>query len=92
MSVCTFLPSARPLRLEALKLDRTDPGMVRCCRFRSTRSGAQVLPFSIIIYIPQLSRSLGESMRELRKGISGDVSDKKDEDKKKESDKTDVAA
>ena len=24
--------------------------MVRCCRFRSTCSGAQVLPFSIIIY------------------------------------------
>ncbi len=42
--------------------------------------------------LPQLSRSLGESMRELRKGISGDVSDKKDEDKKKEADKTDVAA
>jgi sec-independent protein translocase protein TatA len=42
--------------------------------------------------LPQLSRSLGEAMRELRKGISGDVSDKKDEDKKKDADKTDVAA
>ena len=45
--------------------------------------------------LPQLSRSLGESMRELRKGLSDDVSDKKDETKKKESDqdkKKDVAS
>jgi sec-independent protein translocase protein TatA len=32
--------------------------------------------------LPQLSRSLGDAMRELRKGISGDVNeDKKDKDK-----------
>jgi sec-independent protein translocase protein TatA len=45
--------------------------------------------------LPQLSRALGESMRELRKGINGDVSDKKNEAKKtpdKEADKKDVAA
>ena len=33
-----------------MKQERTDSGMLRCCRFRSTRSGVQVLPFSIIIY------------------------------------------
>ncbi len=34
--------------------------------------------------LPELSRALGESMRELRKGISGDIGgDKKDEAKKK---------
>lgn len=27
--------------------------------------------------LPELSRSLGESMRELRKGINGDLDDKK---------------
>ena len=39
--------------------------------------------------LPQLSKSLGESMRELRKGISGDGSENKDETKNKqqESDK-----
>jgi sec-independent protein translocase protein TatA len=36
--------------------------------------------------LPQLSRSLGESMREIRKGMSGDVHDeKKTEDKPRES-------
>jgi len=28
--------------------------------------------------LPQLSKSLGESMRELRKGINGDVNENKD--------------
>ena len=37
--------------------------------------------------LPQLSRSLGESMRELRKGISGDVNeDKKSDQPKQEKD------
>ena len=30
--------------------------------------------------LPELSKSLGESMRELRKGISGDLNDDKDKD------------
>lgn len=39
--------------------------------------------------LPQLSRSLGEAMRELRKGISGDVNDgKTNEQKTEQSDKT----
>lgn len=33
--------------------------------------------------LPELSRSLGESMRELRKGLNGDVSDKTNEDQPK---------
>jgi sec-independent protein translocase protein TatA len=33
--------------------------------------------------LPELSKSLGESMRELRKGLTGDVNDKKDEAEKK---------
>ena len=34
--------------------------------------------------LPQLSRSLGESMRELRKGLTGDIKDEpKDEKKEK---------
>jgi hypothetical protein len=45
-----FSRSARRSGTKALKQERTGSGMVRCCRFRSTRSGAQVLPFSIIIY------------------------------------------
>jgi sec-independent protein translocase protein TatA len=32
--------------------------------------------------LPELSRSLGESMRELRKGLNGDIEDKKNEEKK----------
>ena len=32
--------------------------------------------------LPELSRSLGDSMRELRKGINGDVNEVKHEDKK----------
>ncbi len=31
--------------------------------------------------LPELSKSLGESMRELRKGISGDVHENKKEEK-----------
>jgi len=42
--------------------------------------------------LPQLSRSLGESMKELRKGLSGDVNEKKDEAEKKTTDKEDKAA
>jgi sec-independent protein translocase protein TatA len=38
--------------------------------------------------LPELSRSLGESMRELRKGLNGDIEDKKNEEKK-ETDKVD---
>jgi len=34
--------------------------------------------------LPQLSRSLGESMRELRKGLNDDTDNKKDEPKKKD--------
>jgi sec-independent protein translocase protein TatA len=33
--------------------------------------------------LPELSRSLGESMRELRKGLNEDVSDRKNESKPK---------
>jgi sec-independent protein translocase protein TatA len=33
--------------------------------------------------LPELSRSLGESMRELRKGISGDLSETKNENETK---------
>jgi sec-independent protein translocase protein TatA len=37
--------------------------------------------------LPQLSRSLGESMRELRKGVNGDINeDKKTEKPKQEND------
>lgn len=32
--------------------------------------------------LPELSRSLGDSMRELRKGLSGDVNEGKKEDEK----------
>ncbi len=32
--------------------------------------------------LPQLSRSLGESMRELRKGLSGDIKEDSKDDKK----------
>ncbi|KJF18054.1 twin-arginine translocase TatA/TatE family subunit [Acidithrix ferrooxidans] len=44
--------------------------------------------------LPELSRSLGESMRELRKGLSGDIKDDhKDEKKEKTEPKDkDVAA
>lgn len=31
--------------------------------------------------LPELSKSLGESMRELRKGINGDINENKKEDK-----------
>ena len=41
--------------------------------------------------LPQLSRSLGESMRELRKGISGDLNNK-NETEKKEPEEKDAAA
>lgn len=34
--------------------------------------------------LPALSRSLGESMRELRKGVSGNEDEKKNENKKNE--------
>jgi sec-independent protein translocase protein TatA len=34
--------------------------------------------------LPQLSRSLGESMREIRKGINGDIKDEKTETKNPE--------
>jgi len=42
--------------------------------------------------LPQLSRSLGESMKELRKGLNGDVNDDRDAAKKTERDKTDIGA
>jgi sec-independent protein translocase protein TatA len=35
--------------------------------------------------LPELSKSVGQSMKELRKGLSGDVSDKKSEASKDES-------
>lgn len=35
--------------------------------------------------LPELSRSLGESMRELRKGVSGDINENKKEESSKES-------
>ena len=41
--------------------------------------------------LPELSRSIGESMRELRKGVNGSLDDKKDESKK-EADHKDEAA
>jgi sec-independent protein translocase protein TatA len=41
--------------------------------------------------LPELSRSIGESLRELRKGVSGSLDDKKDEPKK-EADHKDEAA
>jgi sec-independent protein translocase protein TatA len=34
--------------------------------------------------LPELSKSLGESMRELRKGVSGDVSDDKNKPEPKD--------
>lgn len=38
--------------------------------------------------LPELSRSLGESMRELRKGINDDVDEKKKETPQSEQNKT----
>jgi sec-independent protein translocase protein TatA len=40
--------------------------------------------------LPELSRSLGEAMRELRKGVSGDVHETKKETDKPPRDKTSV--
>lgn len=34
--------------------------------------------------LPELSKSLGESMRELRKGLSGDVNENKKDEKPKD--------
>lgn len=34
--------------------------------------------------LPELSRSIGESMKELRKGVSGDLNESKEETNKKQ--------
>src|ERR1019366_3452026 len=45
-----FSRSARPLRHEACERGRTDPGMLRCSRFRPARFSSEVLPFSTGVY------------------------------------------
>lgn len=42
--------------------------------------------------LPKLSKSLADSMHELRRGFSGDVNEKKPDAKKETSDKKDSAA
>ncbi len=41
--------------------------------------------------LPQLSRSLGESMKELRKGVNGDVNENKTSTEKQAGDKDPIA-
>jgi sec-independent protein translocase protein TatA len=60
-------------------------------QFKGIRSGTPelILILAIVLLLlggkklPQLSRSLGQSMKELRKGITGDVNEKKRETPKK---------